>query len=183
MTKVIEIVEEGEVVTVTEAVKEESASSNSLMIIISAACVGVLVVAIGFFTVRYFKNKNGKQNGTHEKDMAAAVKTDIINVEGFEPQFVMEADDSKNIFGRPSTAPLGMDIERSEQKKPRKKTKGKKLVIRKRKTPNSGSSDLNPLEEGKQEDEDSIDDGFRNHSSKGRDMLSSPNTSQSKFFN
>lgn len=144
MTKVIEVIEEGEVTTV-EPELEKSESNNSLMIIIPAVIVGALVVVIGVMSVRYFINKNKPADNSEAKAVAAAVKTDIVDVQ-FEPQFILDADDSKNIFaGRPSTAPLSEDIERSEQKKPRKKTK--KLVVRKRKQPGSSSSDK-PIKEG-----------------------------------
>lgn len=144
MTKVIEVIEEGEVTTVEPEV-EKSESNNSLMIIIPAVIVGALVVVIGVMSVRYFINKNKPADNSEAKAVAAAVKTDIVDVQ-FEPQFILDADDSKNIFaGRPSTAPLSEDIERSEQKKPRKKTK--KLVVRKRKQPGSSSSDK-PIKEG-----------------------------------
>ena len=71
-----------------------------------------------------------------------------------EPQFVLAADDSKNIFGgRPSTAPLGEDIEKSESRKPGSRDAAKKRIKKKidKKVHNR---------EERKEGEDSDDDGF-----------------------
>jgi hypothetical protein len=112
------------------------------------------------------------------------VFTGVVEV---EPQFVLAADDSKNIFARPSTAPLN-DIEASENKKPgtadSRKKRAKKVVLRKKmksatRDINSASSEAVLRKEG----EESGDDGFRNYDGTAAPRVMSPPDSAIKSFN
>ena len=70
------------------------------MVIIVASIVGVLFLVVIAMVIRMVMNRK-KITGIpqlHE------VKTGVIDV---EPQFVLAADDSKNIFGRSSSTPFG----------------------------------------------------------------------------
>lgn len=73
-----------------------------------------------------------------------------------EPQFVLAADDSKNIFTRASFAPTGADmIERSDNKKPgssESRKRKKKTVLRK--------VTKGPTEEELKKEDSVEDDGF-----------------------
>ena len=111
--------------------------------------------------------------------------TGVVEV---EPQFVLAADDSKNIFARPSTAPLN-DIEASENKKPgtadSRKKRAKKVVIRKKmksatRDIKSASSDAHLKEK---DGEESDDDGFRNYDGTAAPHILSPPQSATKSFN
>ena len=110
--------------------------------------------------------------------------TGVVEV---EPQFVLAADDSKNIFARPSTAALN-DIEASENKKPgtadSRKKRAKKVVLRKKmksatRDINSASSEAVLRKEG----EESGDDGFRNYDGTAAPRVMSPPDSAIKSFN
>ena len=106
VTKVIEVIEEGEESQPTVTVESEE-DKNTLMIMVPAIIVGVLVLVIGGMIVRYAMTKRGKAKAINSDDVKAA-KTDIVEEVGMdiEPQFVMDEDDAKNIFARPSTAGL-----------------------------------------------------------------------------
>lgn len=99
------------------------------MIIVSSAIVGLLVLVAIVMGIRFW-------NKSHQKGLKAdevqVVKTEIVDAPDFEPQFVLEADDSKNIFGRPSASAMIMDIEKSEGQGKKKRKLVKKIVKRKR---------------------------------------------------
>lgn len=99
-----------------------------------------------------------------------------------EPQFVLAADDSKNIFARPSTSPLNEMIEGSDSKKPgtagSRKRKTKKVVV-KRKVKDSRPGTANSGQNG----EDSGDDGFRNYDGTSAPRVASPPDSATKSMN
>lgn len=94
-----------------EQKKEED--SRTLMIVIPAAIVGLLLVVAGVMIIRVCTNKKDLKPVVIKK-----VKTEIVDDE-VEPQFVMDNDDTKNIFARPSTAPMNIAsaIEGSDAKK------------------------------------------------------------------
>ena len=150
---------------------ESSEDSNTLMILVPAIIVGVLVLVIGGMIVRYTLGKRGQSKAIKTEDIKAVnVKTDVIDRDvdnmDIEPQFVMDADDTKNIFGRASTAGLTSAIEQSDQKKPRK---AKKKKSRKPVKPSTAdglnlTGMANSMDNVKEEDDESLDDGFRNHS-------------------
>lgn len=151
-------------------VEAENSGSRDTMVIIVASIVGVLFLVVIAMVIRMVVNRK-KITGIpqlHE------VKTGVVDV---EPQFVLAADDSKNIFGRSSTAPFGQDmIEGSENKKPGtgQNKRRKKNVLRKVKDPKSKN------EERKEGDSD--DDGFQNYdNAESPSKLSSPNNTASKF--
>lgn len=118
------------------------------MIVIPAAIVGLLLIVACVMLVRVFTSKKNLPPIVIEK-----VKTDI-HEDDVEPQFVMANDDTKNIFARPSTAPMnvGDAIEGSDAKKDsdiptsRTKKRPKKIILRK-KTTSSGNdqSDFSSL--------------------------------------
>lgn len=110
--------------------------------------------------------------------------TGVVEV---EPQFVLAADDSKNIFARPSTAPLN-DIEASENKKPgtadSRKKRAKKVVLRKKMK--SATRDINSASSEavfKKDGEESGDDGFQNYDGTAAPRVMSPPDSAIKSFN
>jgi hypothetical protein len=155
VTRTVEVVEYSNAVTSEKKTEVTDEGNRSMMIIIVASIVGVLFLVIVAMIVRVFMNR--KKLNTIPHAMIGEVKTGVFEV---EPQFVLAADDSKNIFGRASSTPLGLDIERSENKKPgsseNKKRKHKKVVLRKVKDTKSG-------EEEKEENDSNDDDGFRNY--------------------
>lgn len=99
VTKVVEV---EKVTTEQDASGEEN---QTLMIIIPSAIVGVLLIAAIAIGVRVCVKK-----GKAEKAEIPKFKSSTIEV---EPQFVLAADDSKDIFGRNPAN----DIEDSENKK------------------------------------------------------------------
>lgn len=135
MKKTVEVFEYENVTSVgsqVEETEEESGSSSTAMIIIIASVIGVLLLVIGVMIMRVLLKKRQMETLTSQK--LEEVVTGIVEI---EPQFVLAADDSKNIFARPSTAALN-DIEASENKKPgtadsKRKRRTKKIVIRKKK--------------------------------------------------
>lgn len=136
MTKVVTIYEDAEaerIVTIAEE-KDTSSDSNGMIIIATAAIVGFLVLIAVIMAIRFCSKRNSKEQQIAE---VKAVKTEVVEVD-VEPQFVLEADDSKNIFGaRTSTAmPFGSDIEKSEDKK----TKKKRVIRKKKSNGRPGSS-------------------------------------------
>ena len=160
VTKTVEVIEYDQATTAdppTNVESEKSGSNNTMMIIIVASIVGVLFVLIIAMVARMVINRRKGWHGIPRR-VIGEVKTGVVDV---EPQFVLAPDDSKNIFGRPSTAPLGEDaIERSENKKPGagdSKRRTKKTVVRKVKDPRRASG------EERKAGEDSDDDGFRNY--------------------
>ena len=143
-----------EAVTTIVKTEEPNDENRSLMVIIVAAIIGVLVLVVVVMVVRVFVNK---RNIFIARDELIGDEKNNDNLE-VEPQFVLAADDSKNIFGRPSTAPLGQDIERSEIKKSgssENRRRKKKVVLRKITKPSTV---------GEVNNDDSVeDDGFRNY--------------------
>lgn len=92
-----------------EQKKEED--RETLLIAIPAAIVGLLVIVSCIMIIRCVtRNKTNKT-------AVVGIKTKVVDID-VEPQFVME-DDGKNIFARPSTAPMNVagDIEGSDAKK------------------------------------------------------------------
>jgi hypothetical protein len=156
-----------------------------MMIIIIASVIGVLLLVIGAMIVRVVLKKRSVETLSAQK--IDEVFTGVVEV---EPQFVLAADDSKNIFARPSTAPLN-DIEASENKKPgtadsRKKRKiTKKVVVRKKMK--SATRDINSASSEAvlkdQAGEESGDDGFRNYDGTSAPRILSPPDSATKSFN
>lgn len=148
-------------------IKDEGENRN-LMVIIVAAIVGVLAIVIIAMVVRMILNKQKVKGIPHE--VIGEVKTGVVEV---EPQFVLAADDSKNIFGRTSSTPFGNDmIENSENKKPgtgESNRRKKKTYLRKVKDPKPASAG------NEEEKEDLGDDGFRNYEQSSPDRLGSPN--------
>lgn len=107
---------------------------------------------------------------------------------------MLAADDSKNIFGRPSTTPLNDAIEGSENKKPGTAASGegkkrkKKTVLRKRRVetvsrPGTSGSGSQAATVKEADGEDSVDDGFRNYDNSSAPRVASPEDSASKGFN
>lgn len=94
-----------------EQKKEED--RTTLMIAIPATIVGLLVIVSGIMIIRCFTCNKRKTA------VIADIKTEVVHVD-VEPQFVLDNDDSKNIFARPSTAPMNVvsAIEGSDAKKP-----------------------------------------------------------------
>ncbi len=138
MTKVIEVYEEEQAQNQVTVDKEEEESSQ-LMIWIPAAIVGLLILVAVIMVIRVFVNKRNKQELVPIAQQLEKVKTEVVDI---EPQFVLEGDQSSNIFARTSNAfALGGEaIERSEVEKPgtattqeKRKKKTKKIIIRKRK--------------------------------------------------
>jgi len=139
------------------------------LVIVSAAVVGLLVLVSIVMVIRVCNKR--KTHGLHPATMAE-VKTAVIEIEeDIEPQFVMEADDGKNIFGRPSTAALQMDIEKSEAQGKNGKRVRKAKNSRGSRPGTQGSSAnssngflgiADNLSVPKSKD-DSIDDGFNYH--------------------
>lgn len=121
------------------------------MIIIVAAFVGVLLIVVIAMIVRVIMNKR-------KMEQIPANVMDGVQTSGVEPQFVLAADDSKNIFAHTSTVAFGADIEGAENKKPgsgdNKRRKKKKTVLRKVKE----SSDRS-----EKQDDSNDDDGFNNY--------------------
>lgn len=150
--KIVEVIEEYEVTA-----EAEEKSDNKMLIIIAGAVVGVLVITAIVMTIRFCQNKDGQVRKVVANTKFKSETNEI------EPQFVLAADDSKNIFSAAGTG-LAIDdaIENAEDKKTTsKKKKTKKIVVRKiNKDSNSPAS---PVEEDKGEDSDENDDGFRNH--------------------
>jgi len=164
-----------------EQKKEED--SRTLMIVIPAAIVGLLLVVACVMLIRVFTSKKDLKPIVISK-----VKTEIVEDE-VEPQFVLDNDDTKNIFARPSTAPMNIAcaIEGSDAKKGdecetgRGNKKTKKIFIRKRKTtPNNQNSD--EIDSGFAPADG--DDGFNNHGSLSNDFsgINSFNDSSRKPF-
>lgn len=91
------------------------------MIIVVAAIVGILAVAVIAMIVRMILNRRKMTGIPHE--MIGEVKTGVVEV---EPQFVLAADDSKNIFGRSSSTPFGQDVIENSENKKSGSAKGKK---------------------------------------------------------
>ena len=138
-----------------------------MMVIIVASVIAVLLIAIIVMLVRVSRKKRQMQGLTTSK--IDEVVTGVVEV---EPQFVLAADDSKNIFARPSTSPLNEMIENSDNRKPgtadsKRKRKVKKVLVKKkvgsvtRDSKSSSSGEAFNLR--KQDGEDSDDDGFRNY--------------------
>lgn len=92
VTQTVEVIEQ--VTSESEPVVEEE-QDRTLLIVIPAAILSlILIVAIIMF-VRFLCNRKAQQEKlSHAIDM---VKTEAIKV---EPQFVLEADDQKNIFSQ-----------------------------------------------------------------------------------
>ena len=103
-----------------------------MMVIIVASVIGILIIAIFVMLVRVTRKKRQMQAlSSHKID---EVVTGVVEA---EPQFVLAADDSKNIFARPSTSPLNEMIENSDNRKPgtadsKRKRKVKKITVRKK---------------------------------------------------
>ena len=103
-----------------------------MMVIIVASVIGVLIIAIIVMLVRVALKK--RQMQALNSDKIDEVFTGVVEV---EPQFVLAADDSKNIFARPSTSPLNDMIEGADNRKPgtadsKKRRKVKKITVKKR---------------------------------------------------
>lgn len=137
MKKTVEVIEyeDNSVTTITNTVNtKEAEGDGGIMIIVVAAIVGVLAVAVIAMIVRMILNRRKITGIPH--DVIGEVKTGVVEV---EPQFVLAADDSKNIFGRSSATPFGQDmIENSENKKSgsaSSKKRSKKTYMRKVKDP------------------------------------------------
>lgn len=113
VTKTVEVVEYDNVTKVVVEPKLEEESNRTMMIIMVASIIGVLLVIVIVMVVRVFMQKRKMEALPSEK--LGEVQTACIEV---EPQFVLAADDTKNIFARPSTAPLNEAIEGSDNKKP-----------------------------------------------------------------
>lgn len=157
-----------------------------MMIIIIASVIGVLTLAIVIMLIRVAQKKRRMQALTTSK--IDEVATGVVEI---EPQFVLAADDSKNIFARPSTSPLNEMIEGSDKKKPntadsKKKRKTKKIVVRKKMpsaTRDSKSSSGETFKLERQDGgEDSGDDGFRNYDGSPAPRVASPPESDAKSF-
>jgi len=184
-TKTVTVIEYDNVTPVVAPKEEEGNGNRTVMIIIVASIIGVLLAVIIAMVVRVSINKR------KNLQVPVLVKDEVLtNVIEVEPQFVLAADDSKNIFGRPSTSPLTDAIEGSENKKPGTAASGegkkrkKKTVLRKRKTDTasrpgtSGSGSQQAAIVREADGEDSVDDGFRNY-----DNNSQAPDSASKVFN
>jgi len=107
--------------------------------------------------------------------------TGIVEV---EPQFVLAADDSKNIFGRPSTAPLNQLIEGSDNKKPvsgQRKRRTVKASNKVKQDSENGGASYNGAEKASRQNSDE-DDGFRNYDGSPTPQVSSPPGSAAKDF-
>ena len=155
MTKTVEVIEYDQS-TIADSSKDadsdKGGKKNNMMVIVVAAIVGVLFVVIVAMIARMIINR--KKINAIPQEVIGEVKTGVVEV---EPQFVLVADDSKNIFGgRPSTAPLGEDIEKSESRKPGSRDASKKRIKKK------VAKKLKEREERK-EGEESGDDGFQNY--------------------
>ena len=188
VTTVIENIEEvHEAQKQVTEVEEKSEDNTSLMILIPAVAVVILLgLAIAMLVRCYMKKKQAKEAPL---EAIMKVKTDVVEV---EPQFVLENDESKNIFARSSHAlALHEDIEKTEMTKPgsqsterSKKKRAKKVVLRKA-TPggsNAGMIQTGPIAENEEEH----DDGFQNHDNFSPEKShsgSSPNSTAKKFFN
>lgn len=124
------------------------------MIIIVAAVVGFLLITVIAMIVRVIMNKRKMEQ--IPANVMDGVQTCGVLV---EPQFVLAADDSKNIFAHTSNVAFGADIEGAENKKPgsgdnKRRTKKKKTVLRK----------VKESTEREEKKDDSIDDdGFNNY--------------------
>lgn len=106
--------------------------------------------------------------------------TGIVEV---EPQFVLAADDSKNIFGRPSSTPLNELIEGSDNKKPgsaQKKRKTKKVFKKVKQDSDMGAS-INAVDKASRQNSDD-DDGFRNYDGSPAPRVQSPPDSAAKIL-
>jgi len=157
--------------------KEEN--NSLMMVLIPSIVVAVLLIAAVTMVARVCMNKKKAENETAHQAVEK-VKEEACDV---EPQFILAPDDSKDIFGRSSHAPLAAAndaIEESEQKTGRgdaknKKRKGKKIVLRKKK--------VNEADAIEEEEKEVYDDGFNNHAdwnSPGRS--GSLNSSSKGFF-
>lgn len=178
-TKIVEIVEYDNVNPVAAPEKEEDDGNRVMMTIIVASIIGVLLLVIVAMVVRVLLNQ--RKMALLPFENVNDVQTGVVEV---EPQFVLAADDSKNIFGRPSTAHLNEQIEGSDNKKPGtagsgegKKRRAKKIVIRKRKTSAQGNQIVHD------QGSDSMDDGFRNYDGTSAPRVESPEDSATKGFN
>jgi len=133
-----------------EQKKEED--SKTLMIVIPAAIACILIIVSVIMIIRCFtsnKNKNPIVIGS--------IKTEVVDTE-IEPQFVMENDDTKNIFARPSTTPMNLAdaIEGSDAKNQTTRAATTNAKTRKAIAPNSKQVVMANVG-------DTLDDGFGNH--------------------
>ena len=104
--KIIEVIEEEEEVQKVTAEEQVADDGNrTLLIVVPSAIVGILVIVAIIMAVRVYFNKKSQKHPL-PLEAVAQVKTDVIEI---EPQFVLEADDTKNIFARPSNAPFNAD--------------------------------------------------------------------------
>merc|ERR1711879_738217 len=100
------------------------------------------MLVAGLMLARFCMSKKGDQLAKYQIETKNAQKEEDIT-----PQFVMVADDHKDIFGPAKIQPVEDDeIEKQEGKKVRRKKRN--LVVRKRKL-QSASSSGSPEEEGK----------------------------------
>jgi len=162
VTKTVEIFEYEQVTNnkVDIQVNNEETSGNTAIIVIIGAIIGVLVLAVIAMLVRVSRKKKSLQTLPPEK--LDAVMTGIVEV---EPQFVLAADDSKNIFGRPSSAPLNEQIEGSDNKKPSSAQKKRKVknVFRRVKQDSQLGSTISAVEKASRQNNSDEDDGFHNY--------------------
>ena len=152
------------------------------MIWIPAAIVGLLVLVAVAMIIRVFVAKREKEMPLQAIEK---VKTEVVDI---EPQFVLEGDETNNIFARSSNAfALGDAIEKSEVTKPgtansqkKRKTKTKKIVIRKRKQNEADTVQGSAAGDGEDRKNDSdIEDGFGDNNASNF----SPDASRTSSFN
>lgn len=171
--KVVQVPDESKVTA-----EYQAASKNQWLILVAGAVVALLLIVAVVMAIRFFRNR---EKAVKEEVAQTKFKSETAEI---EPQFVLAADDSKNIFGN---ARLSIDdaIEEADEKKiTSRKKKVKKVVVRKLTKKDGTAPD--PVEEEKGEGSD-IDDGFRNHGEmmSPNASLRSPdvNSSGSRFFN
>jgi len=175
--KIVEVIEEYEVTA-----EAEKTGNSKMLVIIAGAVVAILLITAVVMTIRFCASKDKQV-----KESVAQTKFKSETAE-IEPQFVLAADDSKNIFGTAGISAIDDAIESADGKKPstRKAKKSKRVVVRKI-NKNAGSP-ASPVEEEKHSNSgDEADDGFNNHGqnfSPDASMRSPDhNSSQSRFFN
>lgn len=153
------------------------------MIWIPAAIVGLLVIVALAMIIRVFVSKRSTEKPMSTLAAIEKVKTEVVDI---EPQFVLDGDQTENIFARSSNIfALGDAIEKSEVTKPgsadtqqKRKKKQKKIIIRKRKQNEADTVRDDAEGEDKKNDSD-IDDGFGDNNG----MNFSPDASRTSSFN